>query len=962
VESPGEPAAGCPEIVRSDAAPSYGLFGRADDLDRILALSSPVLVLTGDSGVGKSELLRAAQDATGLATAPPPITVRGTGGSLQRALLDRLAFATAELAKERGLAEQVGNRVIAAGKKLVADGGKAAARVVASAVLMQLRERIGVDAVDVVAEFVKDLGEADHESLLARINAATDPDVADVILALAAEVAQVAGGEAPIVIALDGVEALPESDQRLLLDVACGVPDGVRLRVAYATYTEQRATEVEALLAVGEAVQEYPVRALSVGAISDWLVSAGQDPELAQTVLDRTDGYALDVGDAIQYLVATGEIATGEPSQQFRARTLEAWRGLDVASQAIARKLVVFERPLPEEWLQSACGLTPAAWGAITERLIRARILSSMVNDVPWFHPRRQRLILEELRESERAQLQEAAEQAIAAYLEYARTANDPAITASIAELATTQPAVLESDPGLQTVAGLTREQLSVAAALLELYEPRGAFPPLAGNVMQHARDFFDGGQDLVPALMELIGLGLVLSEGGERRGAVVIPTLDGDTAPALVQGRALRELGRLPLPGLASSVFDMALRPRLEPFINVVYGLGPGTMRVHVEEASRLGHAHGLPFLFRGQGHFLIIRARFHDRPLSATIRFATSEDRGDAQARLEGLQLRVLGSTFEITELVHHPDDAIAADRFVGAIERALDQRLDRTQQLDARADLSYDPDAYMAARVKTFATIASLCSERERSTFGLEQVPSIHWHLYEGRVLTEGEVYGGEPHSVRHTDLPVIDDRFAFFTLVEAFGLGAEERLLRINSHGGAPFAGDPAVKVIEELRVKARHVTRHQARVKIDVDPTKLQARILASRNRELRDASALAANGLLSVRNLQMPQPLATYVCVHRLDQPRGFGSSLTFSCLVVRSASGAEEVRVTEKAPPEFRPDDTLRSWGDLFGTNIAGAFQLWDGDATQGIAALLGYHPDDIVLTGPDGRPAEAW
>src|SRR5205807_1489710 len=83
------------------------LYGRDADLQTAVDSRSPLLLLTGDSGIGKSSLLRAAQQQTPSVAAPPPQTVARTSGALQRSLLEGLADATAELVRERGLAEQV---------------------------------------------------------------------------------------------------------------------------------------------------------------------------------------------------------------------------------------------------------------------------------------------------------------------------------------------------------------------------------------------------------------------------------------------------------------------------------------------------------------------------------------------------------------------------------------------------------------------------------------------------------------------------------------------------------------------------------------------------------------------------------------------------------------------------------------------------------------------------------------
>jgi hypothetical protein len=963
-ESDEQPAAGVDETGALSAVAPV-LYGRDDELNAVIECPAPMLLLTGDSGIGKSELLRAAQAATVAVAAPPPRTVRGTSGSLQRALLDCLAEATADVVREKGIAEQVGGRLVEAAKRLAADKGKEAAKVLGRALLLKAKEKVGADAVDLLTDFARELGEVEHETLLARINAATDDDVADILLSLAGEVVDLAGPGATIVLALDAAEALGEEDRRLLGDLATRLPEGLFLRVGFGTYAEEHQAQVENLLAVGEAVSHLELPRLSAAAVRQWLEAEGQDPGHADEVYGATGGYPFDIGDAIQQLAAGQELSDVEPSQQFKMRSIQAWRALDLNSQAVARQLAVFEQPLPEEFLQRACGVSAAEWGATVERLWRSRILSTNVNGVPWFHPKRQQGLLAALGESEREQLEQAAGRAIDAYLEYVKLGTAPQLTADVARLALQSPATLDEDPKARAAAGLNRQQLAVAAAVIDVFEPR-SHPPLANAVLEHSREFFTGEGDLVPALARLVELGLVASTGEAQVGGFLGPTFGTQKALAIIQGRALIELGRLPLPGLLSSVFDVALSPRLEPFMTAAYGLGRGTMRGAVEAASMMGMPPAPQLIGRGQGEFLIARARFHERPISATVRFESAELRDSARARIENLRLSVLGGEFEVIDVINHPSEALPVHRFVGAAERALSRQLNRSFAVKLKLESPYDPDTYMDIRVAAFELVHGRCDAIERRMFGLEEPPSLHWYVNEsGNVLIEGEAYGVQPRAVRHDEVPNInaDDSLTFFRYGEAFGLAEGERLLRLNHRGGNPFSDDPVVQVIGELRDKARNVTRHQSRARIAVDVPTLQARLLAARTRELEDARALAGGVLLNGQQMPEPEARAACVCIHG-PVAGAFGRGFAFGFIETTSESGKEEVYVSDRPAPRWgSPEETLDSWGEVFGRKLSGELiRGSNGDATQCLATLLGYHPDDMVLVRADGHPAEGW
>jgi hypothetical protein len=157
--------------------------------------------------------------------------------------------------------------------------------------------------------------------------------------------------------------------------------------------------------------------------------------------------------------------------------------------------------------------------------------------------------------------------------------------------------------------------------------------------------------------------------------------------------------------------------------------------------------------------------------------------------------------------------------------------------------------------------------------------------------------------------------------------------------------------------------ASAVTRNEAQVRVEIDAPLLHARLLEARTRELETARALAANVLLNGERRPAPEPRATYVSVHRASSPGHLGR-LSFGYVSTTSESGSEEVYVTNEANPGFGdPDETKRRWSALLGVEIKGDFITGSiGDATTGVAQLLGYRPDDIVLVDASDRPADVW
>jgi len=86
---------------------------------------SPVVLLTGDSGTGKTSVLRAAQNeysASALASAPVPCLF--DSGALQVALLDGLSAAIALHDTEESGWRQLGNRITHASRETALEMGK----------------------------------------------------------------------------------------------------------------------------------------------------------------------------------------------------------------------------------------------------------------------------------------------------------------------------------------------------------------------------------------------------------------------------------------------------------------------------------------------------------------------------------------------------------------------------------------------------------------------------------------------------------------------------------------------------------------------------------------------------------------------------------------------------------------------------------------------------------------------
>src|ERR1017187_8512462 len=322
------------------------LYGREDVLERLGWLASgqaPVVLLTGDSGVGKSAVLGAAQaiDSKAGIVAPSPTRLALAGGALQRGLLEQLAAAAGALVSDASVAERIAETVADAARQIAGDKGQKLAIVVGAELLALVRAMVGESVGRAFTRYVQELASISEHTLRARIQA-VDADVLATLIAFFQEVVGVAGR--PVVLGLDNGERLGEQDLRQLADLAERLPDDAVVRVAYrVTGTSQRYLRM--LTDAGAMQIEVP--ALTAGATGEWLAGGGLDPELAPAVRRMTGGYALFVGDAIGVLRDGGSLRDVGADEFFQKNTADAVHGLDMDTAVAARRLAAYADPPP---------------------------------------------------------------------------------------------------------------------------------------------------------------------------------------------------------------------------------------------------------------------------------------------------------------------------------------------------------------------------------------------------------------------------------------------------------------------------------------------------------------------------------------------------------------------------------------------------------------------------------------
>jgi len=604
--------------------------------------------------------------------------------------------------------------------------------------------------------------------------------------------------------------------------------------------------------------------------------------------------------------------------------------------------------------------LDRAGRAQLEEDLLRARVFSDEVNGRPWFHEQRRQLLVHEILEpDERA---EACERAVQELLELAQETDSFGRFSEIAVLVPAAQRLLDADEQLAAAVELDRDELAISAAVLELTDPQS--PAVLGDaLLDYARTTF-GGENLIDALQRLGARGLV-AVVEEKDAAAVVPYGQAPLVRATMMGRCANELGRMPVPAVARSVFETEVLPRLGPFEMGSYGVGAPSAARLAEEIPKLRQPQsGLIVIGGDLGQNLLIRAQHAGRPLYGAFTFESAERRDQAHADLDGLAAEVLGEPFEITGLHDHPMDPVAARRFVVAAERLTGKNFFVAPKLTLEEPL--EPAEAIRRKAEALRVTRALCSPTERLAARLEEPIGLVWHARrdgDGEFFYEIEISGGREGFEELKGGPPLDwdDPYRSLRLAEAIGLGERERIAKTNiRHSHEPSVDDPVMAVIASLRERSTTFNKAQKRRhKVPLKAESLAALLTASARRSLSDAEALAAIPLGDAEPELTPRK--TYIVV-RLDQPEpGFvtAAHAVADYLWTPDPGGEEDVHVAVVGPDDQRQATAERrreAFKEHFGLELAEHQFISSGVLRHVLASMLGfdYDPLDLELPSP--------
>lgn len=922
------------------------LYGREAECEFVAHAGGGLVLISGDSGIGKSEFLRRLwQPATDLQVSARPIVVRGVRGSLQNAIASALGDCLHQYTEVVDQpAQVVWDSVKKVLTRLASIGGRQVGEMVLGRAFEFVEAKLGKDAAKairaVLAEVLKPLEEG-LEDQLATLRA---PDLASDLAAIGDLVAGHLGIR--IVILLDAGERLAPDDRALLAELATDLDERIKVIVAVNS-SDPSGADVERRLLARD-IRPITLLPLSAEALARWLEEEGI-PRKQWSAIDRlSSGYPLFVEDAVQLIQRGVSLAEVAVPASFEALLDLAWSSLGDAEQLVAARLAGFMDPPSDEFLCGYLQLDELQLGVIKGRLSQHRVFVHRSDGSTWFHERRRAFIWEHLLDG--GQRAVASKSAIAAL--QAWTANRNGIESWVAS---SVPGFVrnlgstEREPELDKLLSIERDQLALLWAVLELAEPSQAesrFPD-TNQVVLYAYERAGLDSDPLLALERLHDLGLIALASNEAASVV------GLVAPSNIYFACL--LGEIehrffvqPIPHIATSAFNAFIRSPLGRFDRASISVGSGSLANHrnaLEDLSRardgwrpISETIGLGLDTQVDGHTVTV-----------TVLFEREEDRTEAVTQLaqrsgEGTRLLLLKATNLPPERSRHSRyTRLLADLQLDRSDVSVPDIADLVRNLDLRAR------ARQVITEQMTGEEVSALRMKSGSRFLLQS-------LREPGSWVEYEISGGE--SQRTVVLPLdFDETLARDPLAEAKlrsagFLSGNERLNHWSTrYSKSRKTPHPLREEIESISARGVAFNRGLGRVRLRLDEDALADAILREREARRRLRTSLAKAGLCPASSAEQ-HSLYIVIDQHSATE-RGMAM---WGARTLSVADGQGDVRVAVDAHDgasmsEADSTTLLRLWGIRDESLVRGRGA---GFATSVLAPLLGYSDEDVTLFDP--------
>ncbi|MBU1801524.1 MAG: ATP-binding protein [Actinobacteria bacterium] len=930
-------------------------YGRRLELEEIKRLHSRLILVTGDGGVGKSELLRAVgaelRSSNSAVCSGEPVRLPHRPGALQQALFESLAQTLSEFDERTSLLERWGDLVTSAAGKVAQARLKGMVAGAGRMMLGMVRARAGEEAAELASELASAISKEDLDRLEHRVAAQADSDVLATFCALAQEVCELV--DQPVVLLLDGAERLAEDDFRLLLDLAEQMPSGLHVVVTHSTAMAdqvervQRLDRLDADCGGTNPVQHVGLRPLDELALQSWVVAEPITPAVDFASLHRvTGGYPLHV-DAALAALGRGEPLSGiSGNRAFVSAMVTNVAALEPRAQELVARLAAHTDRPEEEQLLALVGMEPEEWAAQERYLQRARILVTNVNGLPWFHELGRRAIWFNVLSPRQRELSSRRS------LDLFTTADVQTLTLQnsidLVELVRADPEFAGAQSGVTEVLALDDSELGVLAAVVELFEPSSNTALNLDAVLRHARHRFEAGGDLIPVVRGLSDRGLLEIEETQDY-AIVVPSLESAAAYLTAVGRMATRLPRVPTDALATRIFDAGLRPLLGSFAIAQFGIGALSA---TELSGRLKDAEWVEedqVRRRHDRPGLIIRARLGELGLFAAVNFEVALDRDAALESLGAAAVgEVLGEPFVIDFLEIWPSPPLPEFRIASAVEVATGHDFRRRSGRDGALPAPRSVREMLSLHMRSAGAIRDILSPLERDALRLTRTLGFAYALLDGGYLLRADIQGWD--KVVEVDLnPDFGQAHMFSNLERQLDLGPLDSLSSVHWGGITPTHPIPTLVEDSVKRLKAFNAEQSRTRLTVPMDDTALTKVLQDALDRRTRDAHALIEAGVLPPADRALGRShcvLVTPDSAHpgRLRRPHGLAFVLSFEAVgepvVALRQLDIEETTTFVDSPGGWFEVDSYRPWFDLPDVLESPAFS--QSDTSDAIAALL--------------------
>lgn len=938
------------------------LFGRDQQVVDLLCVLTPVTVVSGDSGVGKTRLLEEVV-ARFDGVAPDPVVVGHAPAALQAGLLEALGAAAALIVQDEGAARRVGKLLVEGGRRLARAKANEIGVAVARIVLGAIRDRVGDNVADVLAEYCEQVKGAATDDLVSRIRQAADPDVIHAIAGLTADLGA-AAGDRRVLLSLDSINHLRADDRGRLMDLGPLLPESVSVICTFTSFSGTDESILDQYTLDGITV--YPLHGLEVWAVRQWLDTEGVALDLSEQVWRKTNGYGLAVADAVQLLKAGKDLAdaTTQNSREevLRAATRQALRELDTDSHIAAVKLSVLSAPLPATHVAAYLDMEPAAWAATEGLLIDSHIF--VPGNPPWFHDQRRRLLRQQVPDGALVGYLKAAGAQLVAIAEAATVVPADALM-QYAEIGDTLVSLGAADPPASMVAQLSDDALAVLGAIIELAD--GVSRGIDGEqALLYARQAFRCIGDPSAALTELCEAGLAVATSNEYR-TVVVTNFGSVEASLYASAKVGSRLGRIPLPRIASLVFNSRLKGPLGPFASAFYGIGDPPLGELAKQSVELQIRPPLMQQVRPdrrKGPSLLLNGLFGDTPFYAAVAYENQHQRDSALTELKALPSKpIFGRPVMLTSVAAQPDAPLPARRLVRAFERVLGfpiGNIINSFDVTVQGDKIPRHDA-IQQQLEATNLLTKLSNERERQVTGRNapQYGLLRWVASDGNGELTAVVANAQGIiTLKEIPSPVLQ-RFDRAALAQLAGLQPHQVIGFTQIRGGRQSqVTDMQLAVNEVVRHSRKIVAynQHQPRLQLPADLDSLQALI-----QDQLDAREAMAGVIADSFGRVLPVGHDVYLLIDPRIRQDGMIPWAGQDATLIEAPMGGSSPRVvlatespqeeTPQPPDEHWQDDMIAHWKRLLGVSDVTFTAATSLGALDAVAELLGHMFNEIWL-----------